>query len=302
MSSKYCLLWSSTFPSVIVCSITILAQLSFAQELAVSCGTIPAISECEPAKAQILTGGTGTVRFTVITALNEPKEYVGISKHYPPGLEVEAGLIENDNWNVVPGLVERLDLRRIVYSWAQYEDSLWKTNGTPVSEMTLSQNGQYDWRFSFVVPYDLAGTEIFFTASYHDKSIGTVSYRIPPPIPAQYGNRLMIVAPCSRADTGRVLGSSLFYQDLAGDYEQVVIAADSLVKLGWGDLAGLVAAAHAANKLGMPEKELFFLDSCFMANHRIRFLVPAGPPDMERQTYEARRQDVLMSISERENR
>ncbi|MCX6600972.1 MAG: hypothetical protein NT025_05350 [bacterium] len=269
-------------------------------EVSVSCGTTVATSECPPAgKRHILACGMGTVGVGVGVYPKPPEEaYHGLSFEWPEGVTIEAGIITDTNWVVIPGLVERMHLQRWHYRSDIYEDSLWKATGKQVSRTVRSHGTTRGGMFTFVAPEDLAGQEIFFTAIYTNDTLGTAAYSLPPSKGAAYGNRLLVVSPCSQKDRDRVIGSKIFYADMGGDYVTAVALADSLIPLGWRDLAGLDGAAHAAEYLGQPEKALQYIDLNFAANGRLYTLWSTGQASSssEVRTYQRRRADIQRAI------
>jgi hypothetical protein len=277
--------------------------------LDVSAGTLVAISECSQSiPQQILAGGMGTLHVIVYdeTSGSAATDSRDSDCKWPSGLTIEAGTVSRSGCSIVAGLVDRLHFRRWHF---QAEPS--KPRSRPLTGgRQLEKPRDSSWRFTFEVPEDLVGQHLFFCAMYvHPPSDTLVS-----PIcgstadEVDQRSRITVVEPCSPKDCDRATGAAVFYANLGGDHARAVALADSLIPLGWRDLAGLEAAAQSAEWLGLPQKSLKYVDLNFSANGRISSLGGAGryfdqggtPADTE--DYARKRQRLQIPIGERQPR
>jgi hypothetical protein len=267
--------------------------------LDLSCGSNVAISECSQSVPNtILAGGTGLldIHVDIRTPEFEPSPFRGLSRSWPTGLIIEAGYISGSDWMVIPGLATRLHLQRWNWASALREDSLWKATGKEMSSLSTDTT----WRFTFEVPEDLTGRQLFFKATYTHRALGILVNPVPE-LSTISRNRLTVVAPCSQVDRDRARGSAVFYSEKGGDYLRAVAIADSLIAIGWTDLAGLEAATQAAGFLRQPQKSLEYLELNYSTNHRISFFSFSQPltPDKEAEKYQQKRQQLMHVIQER---
>ena len=261
--------------------------------LYLSCGSDYAFSECDQVSGHVLA--CGIAKLSVNTdfpgAHAQGGEFHGLSREWPQGLTIEAGIITGSEWAIVTNLADRMNLKRWIRGSFLREDSLWRATGKEMSEISKDTT----WRFTFEIPEDLVGQQLFFKATYEHPVFGTLVNSIP----AQFGNKLTIVEPCSQKDRDRALGSAIVYANLGGDFAQALLLADSLIPLGWRDLAGLEFAAQAAEYFGDLEKSIEYMDLNFQANGRIRSY-PSTPSPRDTQIYRQRRESIMQTLQEQQ--
>jgi len=146
-----------------------------------------------------------------------------------------------------------------------------------------------------VIPEDIVGQQIFFKATYVHETLGTLVNRIPE---GYARNRLTVVAPCSQKDRDRALGSYVQYAFAGGKPERALALADSLIPLGWRDLAGLAAASIAAQDVGQLQRSLEYLDLNYSANGKTDFFNSSGSFEREAEKYQSIRQGILRKIEQ----
>lgn len=264
------------------------------------CGSSFSISECKQSYINpILAGGMGRLTININLPLPQgyqPPEYGGISWEWPHSLTIEAGVISDSVWTVIPGLAERMNIRRWNSGTVVWEDSMWRATGREMSSTAKDTS----WHFTFVIPEDIVGQQIFFKATYIHTAFGTLVNPIPQGTTSQAYNRLTVVPPCSQKDRDRILGSFVQYTFLSGDLPRTVVLTDSLILLGWRDSAGLTAALVAAGDLGFYQKELEYLDLNYSANGRTNYFIEPASPEIEADVYNTNRQVILRKIEQQQ--
>jgi hypothetical protein len=273
---------------------SIFAQTQVGLDL--SSGSVFSVSECPHAEINpFLAGGMGLLDVHIAMKIPrdfKPHKYHGLSRAWPQGLTLEAGTISGSEWAIVPGLIDRLNIQRWNLAMALREDSLWRIRGGEASEFLKDTS----WLFTFEIPDDLAGQQLFFKATYIHPSLGTLSNPIPDGTSTFSRNRLTIVAPCSQKDRDRILGSRVQYAFCGGDNAKALALTDSLILQDWRDLGGLQAASCAAEVLGELKKSVEYLDLNYSANGRTDFYTKALSHEQEEEIYQRQRQEKTRMI------
>jgi hypothetical protein len=253
------------------------------------------VSECQK-QGTLLAGGMSLLRIFLETYVVQPQKhpYQGISTDWPQDLTIEAGTVIGYEWRIVPGLSDRLHLQRWNWFTTLREDSIWRSTGKEPSDLAIDTT----WYFTSEVPADLVNQRLFFQVTLKHPIYGTLENLIPPSWESG-GNAVTIVAPCSEKDRDRALGAAVYYADMGGDRMKAVALADSLIPLGWRDLAGLEAATQAEVSLREDEKSLQYLDLNFAANGRVCFGI-GETGEAARERYESRRKETLEVIQIRQ--
>jgi len=206
---------------------------------------------------------------------------------WPRGLRIFAGTYENDTWNEVQGFAEQMSLRRWIRHWLRDQ---WRNDPDSPDRF---------WVIQFTVPRDRIGQTIFFRIEYDIPGHG-----VHPSSPKEGSGKVLltVVAPCSKADSDRVAGSFVCAAEAEGDYNRATFLADSLIPLGWRDLAGLESASGAAFQIDSTEKGLQFFDLNYEANGRTMTFGKKLSPESERQLYLQRRARIVDKINQQQQR
>ena len=242
-------------------------------------------SECPRNEVHPCLAGACAMLNVGISDLPEADAFQGVDAFdkWPEGLTIDVGIYENDEWKKVPDIAESLRFQK----W------------TRLAGPKLNQPGDRDlsWMFLFTIPEDLVGKTVWFQAKYMltDKRVIASELNTDGLNPKKI--LVSVVAPCSDTDRDKIAGTYVTAERSAQHYDRAMAIADSLIPLGWRDLAGLGAAKGAASAVGDAEKELMYLDLNYEANGRIAEFHKDMTDDAARDIYLTVRQEILNKIS-----
>lgn len=194
--------------------------------------------------------------------------YNGLSTVWPEGLSFEAGTlppeqeqlfdgllgtfrVRSDQLIVEPGLIAQLNLQSCL-SMSQNNVRTKYLKGEVVDLFDKKRH------FLAYIPNILAGRTIFVRAVVDHPQWGhLVSKEL---------IKLEIIAPRDSADVNRVRNSLINFAFFSEQYQQTIMIADSLITLGYHDVMVLEDATRAAQRAGLFDDAIRFLDLNYQMN------------------------------------
>lgn len=196
-------------------------------------------------QAGVLAGSC--ICITVINEVDEP--LLPLNRGWPEGYTLEASIDPSDEGIFIPtpGLIQQMEPTRFIDALNRtYELSLIKQDGSNIDARDLNRKN-----FMLHIPYDLAGHKLSLRCLCNKGGINAISS------PSWI---YTFVAPCSRADTARILGSEIYYAWVSFEIFRGVAIADSMLQNNLSDDYAWHWAQLCATSAGRPDRELAYLD------------------------------------------
>jgi hypothetical protein len=240
-------------------------------------------SECSNLGLQTLSGSLSLLWVTVYfdpPQVNPDVVTNGFPKSWPEGLILEA------SFDPAGGFTEEL-MRRFNPYFVDNEkpqlDSLWKANPDTLGMTPAAGLNRFD--FCIIPPIELAGHRIYFRATYHSKTLGTL-------VSKNTGrNCATILAPCSANDSIALMTSSILWTPFDS---QALAVVDSMLAKGWKSGHALAAALGRAEKLGQYDRAMKYLDSLYTVDDSYsRTNVWGRDAASKQRSYEHQRSQIL---------
>jgi hypothetical protein len=241
-----------------------------------------AYSDCRQGEQHLaVANSTGLIRVFISSP---PDEVRGLTLMPCGKLIIQAGTRNDDDLEIVPGLAQHMGISPFVmdplvgYPYFMNAEAIqsWQSTNSKVGGSVVGRS----WNFEFVIPPDLTGKEVFFSALYVTPNGDTLlsgepSLLCPPecPDPSHINYSLRVIEPCSDDDNDRALGTRVVTAWREGQHAKAIALADSLLETGWCDMAGIEAAMLAANRMGLQERSDYYRDLNMQAHGTTTTLV-----------------------------
>jgi hypothetical protein len=202
---------------------------------------------CEPEFLNLLAGSS----FGISLRNSEDQPRTRLRNGWPEGYSLEAtlDLTANQTFKPVPGLAEQL--RPVTYH----------DRGNVENDSALAENA--DWmrlqalnrkHFMLHIPRDLIGHTLAIRAHYVRNGVDLYSNAC---------QTLKIIALCNVDDSARVMASLIYEAWDELNYERAIELSDSMLSIGWSDAGAWDIAMSSADRLGLYERELVYLERMF---------------------------------------
>lgn len=227
----------------------------------------------------------------------ETGNYPGLTYGWPDGLIIEAGLMRNGVVRMESGLAESMEIERWIDGFDQNADSIWRATGQEPQNSGLFVSGA--WTFSFTVPNRPGDTIVFVVRLEKDGE--TISSKTGADL-LQSKRFFVVASPCTHSDSSRVYSTFVISDAMGKRESRAMLLADSLIKVGWSEVAGLQFATVAATIIGDPEKALQYLDYNYMTNGRVDIFSLAETPERRESEYNRIRSTIVRQVEDKQNK
>jgi hypothetical protein len=250
-------------------------------------------SECGKVTNSMVAGCRAILNCSIINLQAYPDVVFDIfSEESWKRVSVEAGHLANSEFVPDRKLLRLLDLTRRITWLDRYGDSVRRAEGKPLQQIEAGQIGS---SFIFTAPEEYTNQRVYFRVTYSDPRLGVLRNHISADSSIFVESAFItIVSPCNDKDRQAAQGTYVWEANQAGLHQRALQIADSLIALGWHDVAGLQWAEQSAMFLNRPADQLRYLELNFETNGKIT--TERATPEEQARVYQENRRYLLDEI------